>query len=121
MIFLFGIKRNTLVKELLEQCECPNCKKDTHLVLSRYGSYFHIFFIPIFPTGRTLDVQCMYCQQTYDGQYLSPTLASAVQKQKALLETKRPLWHSMGCLMILGFFFLILILVLVSLYKVKTN
>ena len=121
MIFLFGIKRNLLARDLLEACECPNCKKDNQLVASRYGSYFHFFFIPIFPTGKSLDVQCMYCQKKYDGSYLSPTLLNAVQKKVTLRETKRPLWHSMGCFMILAFLFLILIMVLVALYKQKTN
>lgn len=121
MIFLFGIKRNLLVRNLLETCECPNCKKDNNMMVTKYGSYFHVFFVPIFPTGSSVEVQCLYCQKLYDGNYLSPTISEAVQKMTILKDTKRPLWHSLGCFVLLGLIFLIVILFFVALFKVKFN
>lgn len=119
MIFLFGIKRNLLVRDLLDTCECPNCHKNNNMMVTKYGSYFHVFFVPIIPVGSSLEVQCLYCQKIYDGQYLSPTLSDAVQRKTILNETKRPIWHSLGCFVILALFFLIVILFFVALFKVK--
>lgn len=121
MLVLFGIKRNLLVRDLLETCECPNCHKDNNMMATKYGSYFHFFFVPIVPVGSSLEVQCLYCQKIYDGKYLSPTLASALQKKPILMDVKRPLWHSLGCFILFALFFLMVIMFFVALFAVKNG
>jgi len=97
MVFLLGIKRNLLAKTSLEGCVCPNCNKENTLVASKYGSYFHVFFIPFFPTRKFIDIDCYHCGKKFDGKFIPNDIREAMHRNSYFTAKKRPVWHSCGC------------------------
>ena len=109
MVFLFGIKPNLLARAYLENCKCPNCEKENTLVASKYGSYFHVFFIPFFPTGKSIEIGCAYCNRKFDGKkYLSTDIFEAMNRNRHFVTKKRPVWHLSGCMGCSGLILLVI-------------
>lgn len=101
MVFFFGIKRNLIAETRLQGCKCQYCDNENTLIASKYGSYFHFFFIPIFPTGKITTVGCTHCSKVYEGSKLSSNVKEAIQKNTVFAQKKRPIWHGCGCVVIL--------------------
>jgi hypothetical protein len=109
MLFLFGIKRHLLARTPLEGCSCPNCNNQNTLLASKFGGYFHVFFVPFFPTGQSIDLDCYHCGKKFDGKYIPPDIRDAMQRNLPFYTKKRPLWHSLGCLFTLCIIIIIMI------------
>ncbi|WP_312334277.1 zinc-ribbon domain-containing protein [Sphingobacterium sp.] len=61
MISIFGDKIFKGASEQLENHTCPNCNRtETTEVLCLF-SYYHFFYIPIFPNSRKFITQCTDC------------------------------------------------------------
>lgn len=111
MLIFFGIKKNLLTRTPLEGCTCPNCDNQT-LIASKYGSYFHVFFVPFFPTAKFIEVGCYHCNRTYDAKYVSSDIQQAIFTKTFFYNKKRPLWHSLGCMAVLAFILLFVVIMI---------
>lgn len=59
-MIIYGWNTKTLKQSPFEGQECVSCQsKTTHIVVS--ASYAHIFWIPIFPYKKTLQIVCTSC------------------------------------------------------------
>lgn len=96
MLIFFGTRGNKIGTAHLEGISCPHCNSTNTLSATKYGRYFHIFFIPIFPTSSRTIIECSHCYKSYDGD----SFLANNDKKEELIPAKRPIWHSCGCLLI---------------------
>ncbi|MBD2768602.1 hypothetical protein IC235_11960 [Hymenobacter sp. BT664] len=66
--------------------------------LSVYSRYVHIYWIPLFPFSKPTFVHCGHCQQAWEENGMPAELRSSTQQLKG--QTRAPLWHWMGLLVI---------------------
>ena len=96
MIF-YGTNASRLKDGRLNNVTCPDCNQQTSMNFSVFGKYFYIYWIPIFPIGKTNVLECNYCKRTYKLKELPEQI-----KQKFDLEKHRgiPIKHFTGLGMI---------------------
>ena len=59
-IIIFGQGKKPIgVDEALVRCH--SCEKDSWADVMVVGSYFHMFWIPFFPTGKEMNLICKEC------------------------------------------------------------
>lgn len=95
-MIIFGT-RTKLLSAVGTQHTCSHCNTGK-LNLVYTGSYFHIFWIPIFPLGKKGMTQCPHCKQTLTERELAPQSRSYVNSQKS--SAKTPLTHFSGLIII---------------------
>ena len=62
MIF-FGTRGKTAVGQSVTGPQCPNCQS-TAFTSFGVQRYFHIYWIPTFPTGKHVGIECSNCKHT---------------------------------------------------------
>lgn len=104
MLFIFG-SRNSYLKDVpySEGDACPKCGNDHSFLIKTQSTYFHLFWVPVFPISKKHELHCRQCNQIYRVASLPADLKVKVDRTIAQGGIKRPLWHSCGCLVILAF------------------
>lgn len=64
MIF-FGTKASRVKNGQLNNISCPNCENTTSFNYSIFQQYFHLYWIPAFPTGKENVLECNNCKKTF--------------------------------------------------------
>ncbi|ADV49522.1 hypothetical protein Celal_2228 [Cellulophaga algicola DSM 14237] len=82
---------------------CPNCEEKGTLLISVYRKHAHIFWVPIFPLGKSGASHCKNCKQALRSNEMPEPLKKEYQIIKK--ETKGPIWQFSG--VFIAFFFLI--------------
>lgn len=105
MLIFFG-SRSTKIKEgrlTKSPITCSHCDVQNTFRYTVFGGYFHVFFIPMFPLGKTTIIECSHCKKTYsENDELPIDIQNAIERQNEADPPKRPLWHGCGCLVIFG-------------------
>ncbi|WP_405247328.1 hypothetical protein [Cellulophaga sp. Asnod2-G02] len=83
---------------------CPNCEEKGSLLISVYRKHAHIFWIPIFPLGKSGASHCKNCKQALRSSEMPEHLKQEYLKIKK--EVKGPIWQFSG--MFIALFFLVL-------------
>lgn len=122
MFIFFGTRSSKIkTRKLQGQTECPYCQSQNSFFATTFGKYFHIFWIPILPFSKTTLVECSHCKKTYHTNELPENIQRALHKTDGQNPVKRPIWHSLGCLVVVAFFALFTILSVVGLLFYKTD
>lgn len=78
MFIILG-ERERAVEQSRDELFCPNCNTTRAFKRMHVGSYFTLFFVPIFEMRRIgQHVECLHCKSRYDPKSVSsesPTLA----------------------------------------------
>src|SRR5947208_13350230 len=98
MFIIFG-RRKARIKKYTDSPEyCKSCNS-YELQIKVYKEYFHIFFIPFFPTGhKTVKIHCKKCGE--------PFRMDTVQKHYQSI-TRTPIYLYTGLLLFAGIILLI--------------
>lgn len=88
MIIIFGT-RGTTRPGVLTNYICPSCGKEHAIYAVPQQRYFHIFWIPIFPTSRNYTMVCTEC-----GAMFAPTHMPVTPEIKQHVKT--PKWTFFG-------------------------
>ncbi|TXE07114.1 zinc-ribbon domain-containing protein [Seonamhaeicola algicola] len=97
MIF-YGTKASRLKNGQINHVTCPNCQNQTSMNYGIFGKYFYIYWIPIFPIGKTNIVECNHCKKTFK----LKELPQQIKHKFELVKHKgTPLWHFTGLAIIL--------------------
>lgn len=116
MLIFFGTRSPLIGSALIKKnVSCDYCNVENNLRISVYGSYFHVFWIPIVSFGRTVEVTCLHCKKTYNEKEIPTNLKRSVDTILQAKRMKSPKWHSFGCFTILLFIILPLIIAFFSL------
>ncbi len=99
-MIIFGSRGSKIGELNIQGTTCSHCgQKDTQRI-SVFGKYFHIFWIPILAIGKKAYSECTHCKKTIEEDAFTPELKTQYQAQAA--NVKRPIWHSLGCLGVVG-------------------
>jgi hypothetical protein len=108
-MIIYGSRASLISTEIVHE-KCFNCNTQGSMFIALYQKYAHIFWIPLFPIGKSGVAQCAQCKQVQQKENLTGNLLSAYQTAK--LNTKAPWWTFSG-LAIIG------VLVLSGFYQSK--
>lgn len=81
MIF-YGTSSSRLKDGQLSNVTCPNCENQTSMTYSVFGKYAYIYWIPIFPIGKTNVLECNSCKRTFKLSELSNQIKSKFELEK---------------------------------------
>jgi hypothetical protein len=92
-MIIYGIRSKELTKETLTD-KCTSCGSQHSIDMHVFQKYAHVFWIPIFPAGKTGVSQCDHCKQVLKLKEMPPSLKSSYESVKA--QTKTPVWMFAG-------------------------
>jgi len=92
MIF-YGTNASRLKDGRLSNVICPNCNEQTSMTYSVFGKYAYIYWIPIFPLGKTNVLECNNCKRTYKLKELPQQIQQKFELEK---HTGVPIKHFAG-------------------------
>jgi zinc-ribbon family len=90
MIF-YGTNSSNLKTGTLRNVSCPHCATDSSMNYSIYGKYFYIYWIPVFPIGRTNIAECNHCKATYNLKDLDQSVQNKFQQEQDRNPVKTPI------------------------------
>lgn len=105
-MIIFGTGTKKLSSETVMD-KCPNCDNQFCIDIIIYQKWFHVFWIPIVPNGKTGASQCSKCNQVLVPNQMPANIKTTYDH--LLKQAKAPIWTYTGLALIAGFIFLIVI------------
>lgn len=96
MIF-YGSKATQIGTESLFD-KCSNCGTPNSLEMVVFQRYAHVYWIPLFPIGKTGATQCSNCKQVLQKKEFSENLKASYNNLKS--GSKTPVWTFSGIALI---------------------
>ncbi|MBZ4189677.1 zinc-ribbon domain-containing protein [Niabella beijingensis] len=96
-MIIFGTRGKTL-RTNAAPINCDHCGTKNSVYLSFAVRYFHIFWIPVFPTGKKGMTQCSHCKQVLYENQLPTALRPVFYSEKQKIKT--PLKYYTGLLLV---------------------
>ncbi len=78
---------------------CQNCDTKGPILLSIFRKHAHVFWIPLFPIGKTGGSECMNCKNVLEPKEMPQDLRQEYDLLKA--DARGPIWQFSGLLLIL--------------------
>jgi len=107
-MLIFGSRASNIGNFDIPNTHCGYCQKENTQQISVFGKYAHIFWIPIFPFGKKAVAECAHCKRTIEQKEFSEDLKKKYFAHKK--DTKRPIWHWLGLLIVGALFALTMII-----------
>lgn len=92
-MIVYGVKNKELAKETVFE-KCPHCGTQNSVELHVFQKYAHLFWIPLFPMGKTGISQCDHCKQVLKLKEMPSSLILSYDNLKS--QTKTPVWMYTG-------------------------
>jgi hypothetical protein len=102
-MIIFGSKATPVSSETI-QFNCSSCNTPNSVQMTVFQKYSDIFWIPVFPIGKTGMTQCTHCKQVLEKKEFNPFLRSSYEMVKA--KSKTPLWTFSGLVLLVALFIL---------------
>lgn len=102
-MIIFGTRASNIGSIEVPSSSCDYCKQEGKQQVSVFGRYFHVFWIPVFPFGKSVFSECTHCKKTIRKKEFSPQLKTLYLQKSD--ETKRPIWHWAGSLIFVALVF----------------
>jgi hypothetical protein len=99
MLLFFGIGNTRVTTVPLPSLACVHCGTVDSLTSTVISRYFHLFWIPAFPIGKTSVTVCQHCKQTLTAREMPATYQAPVQAIQA--QARTPLTN-FALLMLIG-------------------
>jgi hypothetical protein len=97
-MIIYGSKATFVTGELLYDTACPHCGTKGQTQGAVYARYAHIYWIPLFPIGKTAASECKHCLRTFVEGKDARELQPAYNEMKS--HAKTPIWHWAGLALI---------------------
>lgn len=96
MIF-FGSKGKVITGAPIAEISCPDCGNNG---LLSFGiiKYFHLYWIPTFPTSKTVGAECTHCRRALTDNEISPVVKDQIKS--SLFSARRSLPMFSGSIII---------------------
>jgi len=101
-MIIYGLRASKIGQAPMMDTTCPVCDEKDSFILSTFGRYFHILWIPLFPAGRKYTAECSNCDTTFKKKEADKFVNNGWEYSKPFDKAKRPFWHSLGSLLVLG-------------------
>src|SRR5882672_1182143 len=92
-MIIYGVRSTQLAKEIIAD-KCSGCGTQNSIELYVFQKYAHVFWIPLFPVGKTVVSQCDHCKQVLKQKEMPSSLLSTYESIKS--QTKTPIWTFSG-------------------------
>ncbi|WP_159064831.1 hypothetical protein [Thaumasiovibrio subtropicus] len=96
MIF-FGTRGKVINGPVLEGVKCPHCDHDQFATFG-VARYFHLYWIPTFPTSTVTDMECLHCKKSVMDKEMPTELRKEVKAQ--VCAGKKLWWRYAGVMLI---------------------
>ena len=96
-MIIYGSKATQIATESIAE-KCPNCGTQNSIQMGVFQKYAHIFWIPLFPIGKTGVTQCSHCKQTLLKKEFNGALNESYENIKG--QSKTPIWTFSGLALI---------------------
>ncbi len=100
-MIIYG-SRATHLKSAESKTTCPSCKTKGSLILSVWGRYAHVFWIPLFPIGKKGFSQCQHCKGVLETREMPEEIKREYKELKE--NCKAPIWQYIGLLIFIVIF-----------------
>lgn len=97
-MIVYGYRSTHLKSAPLPNTKCPNCETPNQMTASVYGRHVHIFWIPLFPAGKTGIFECQHCHKGFKKKELNDDGKMAYKNFKGSVKT--PIWKYSGLALI---------------------
>ncbi len=105
MLVFYGSKGKILAEKQL-QINCPACQQ-SGMDFAVVGSYAHLYWIPMFPLGKSVVAVCPHCSQAWKENEMPADIKQYAKAEKST--SRRPIWFYSGLILIAIFFVFIAI------------
>ncbi|MBB6521415.1 hypothetical protein [Pseudoteredinibacter isoporae] len=105
MIF-FGSRGKTVSGQIVEGIDCPSCESKQFVTFGVI-KYFHLYWIPTFPTSRTVGIECTHCRRTLIDKDLPAKLSGEIKATVFKKKNVLPLFSGLiiiACLVLFGIY-----------------
>ncbi|MFS4469065.1 zinc-ribbon domain-containing protein [Maribacter sp. 2210JD10-5] len=93
-MIVYGTRSTHLKSASLPNVRCTNCESQHKMTVSVYGRHVHIFWIPLFPVGKTAIFECQHCHKGFKKSELGNDAQLAYSNFKGSVKT--PIWKFSG-------------------------
>ncbi|RZL29732.1 MAG: zinc-ribbon domain-containing protein [Pedobacter sp.] len=105
-MIIFGTRSKVLNGSMVT-ANCNHCSSSQSVSISFILTYFHIFWIPMFPTSKTGVSQCSHCKQVLYANQMPAALQTVYQEEKKKVKTP---WGYRFGLILIGLLALLIII-----------
>jgi len=96
-MIIYGSKTTQVASENIND-KCSNCGTQNSIQMIVFQKYAHVFWIPIFPIGKTAATQCSHCKQVFQKKEFTGNLNNDFENLKS--KSKTPIWTFSGLALI---------------------
>lgn len=82
MLFLIGTDFSNVKNGTISNEKCPSCSSKDTLNYTIFRKYVYITLVPLFPVGKTVNIQCSSCQNWFDYEDLSSEGQEKLRNEK---------------------------------------
>lgn len=97
-MIIYGWRSSSLKTEVPPSFTCPQCGEQGSTHIEVYSSYFHIFWIPVFPYSKKIGSQCASCNYAIDKSNAPEQLDQLFKQMKA--QVRLPVWQFAGLILV---------------------
>ena len=93
-MIIFGSRGKAVAGQLVEGIECPSCGNNQ---FGTFGTlrYFHLFWIPVFPTSKVTGIECTHCKKTLVGKELPKKLSKQIKSTVFTKKNTLPMYSGL--------------------------
>jgi hypothetical protein len=106
MLFLWGWRGKVIPGKMLNNQHCEHCGSGSlraHTVVN----YLHMFWIPLFPIGRSVATECTHCKSVLKGKEVTKAIKDEAHRQQAVAPVPRYLFMgTVGLVVAFGVLFM---------------
>ncbi|QJX45548.1 hypothetical protein HMJ29_00770 [Hymenobacter taeanensis] len=96
-MIIYGHRASHLTTEAVSG-SCPSCATPDSRRVSVFGRYAHVYWIPLFPLGKTGIAECGHCRLVVQDKEMDADLKQTTHEVKQ--RVKAPIWHFSGLLLL---------------------
>lgn len=91
MLFFFGVRNSAVATAPLAGIACVHCHTPEAVYGTVVSRYLHLFWIPVFPIGKSSITVCQHCKQALTEREMPANYRAAVQALQQ--QARTPLTH----------------------------
>ncbi len=96
-MIIYGWRSAHLRTTKSQTATCPSCNTKGSTVISVYSKHAHIFWIPLFPYGKTGASQCQHCKYAMKLKEMPEEIKKEYKNLK--MDVKPPIWQFAGLIL----------------------
>lgn len=87
-MIIFGTRTSAYQPNTEEVCDCSHCGTKAGVYVRFATRYFHVFWIPVLPIGKTGISECTHCKQALYPHEMPPATRAAYNAARSKTRTK---------------------------------